>query len=106
MFHPPLERLGLLLPTPALQGRVVLAHDHRTMPLVLPQTLGSPGTFVTLRAKLKTVMHSAGRFLHQPTALRVDFARRTNRAAFFDLDVKVFHREPAFFTGGRLRRPN
>src|SRR5438552_10832543 len=38
MFHPLLERLGLLLLPPSLQGAVMFAHHHRAVRLVFTQT--------------------------------------------------------------------
>ena len=104
MFHSLPEGSRLLLLAASLQSAVVLTYDQRAVSLTLAQTLGGQWAIMALGAELEPVRNVAGGRLNQPAALGINFAGRTDRVSFFDVDLKLRGGEAAIFLRPRQRR--
>src|SRR5437867_5096268 len=93
MFHPLLERLGLLLLPPGLQEAVVLAHQHGAVTLVFAQAPIAQEAGVALGAELDAEAYFAAGLLHQAAPLGVELSGRAACFAFLNVDLKILHTE-------------
>ena len=82
---------------------VMFANKNRPVLLVFSHTLPMPWALVAVGAEFNSVTDLASVLCFQAAALRVLFARRTNRFALLDIYLEVFDAEFAFLFGSRLR---